>query len=96
MLNSNKQFPKIDSIFWWINTIFGMMCILFAGYFIYVTSIFFNEEMPGALLVVIVPTIILGPWILLDALYLNRIIKFQAYANRLSEIEDIKGSDMNV
>lgn len=89
--DSEQIFPKIDVVFWWFNVLFGVICLLSAGYFIYIIFKFFNENMPTELLVVTIPTIILGPWILLDALFLNRIMKIHKYAIRNSEIDEIRG-----
>jgi hypothetical protein len=91
LYKKDKVLPVIEPIFWWLNLVFALACILFAALMTYMAYEAFYGDMLWRLLVVIIPTIILGFWMLIDAFLLNSIYRIHQHNNRYSEIDEIKG-----
>lgn len=87
----NNDLPQIDAVLWFLNVAFGLSYIGIAVYISYLFYEFAPKKDYIIWLLISLPLIISGSWILLEAFYLQKLIKIHRYANRNSEIQDIKG-----
>lgn len=91
LLKGDIDLPKVDIVFWILDIAFGMAYISMALYISYLMYQFPSKENTFVLVAISLPMLIAGSWTVFEAFYLHKLIQIHKYANRHSEIDDIKG-----
>ncbi|TDU43944.1 hypothetical protein BXY82_1366 [Gelidibacter sediminis] len=94
LLKQQAILPKVEPLFWVLNISYGVVYIVMSLYLIYLLNQLDTWKEYAVVLVFVIPLLIMGIWTLLEAYYLNRLIHVHNFANRHSEIDDIKGDAM--
>ena len=92
LLKKEADLPKVDPLFWILDIAFGVAYMAFSFFMIYLMYTFPTRKAAFILLVFIIPIFIAGGWTVLEAVYLNKLIRIHKFAHRHSEINDIKGN----
>ncbi|MGV8814866.1 MAG: hypothetical protein ACOH2D_13645 [Gelidibacter sp.] len=91
LLKENVDLPKVEPVFWILDIAFGIIYIILSLYAVYLMYAFPTKKSTLVLLVFIIPMLVAGAWTVFEAFYLNKLIQNHKFANRHSEIDDIKG-----
>ena len=91
LLKQQATLPKVERLFWILDICFGVVYTVMSLYLMYLMNQLATWREYAVILVFIIPLFITGIWTLMEAYYLNKLIQVHDFANRHSEIEDIKG-----
>lgn len=91
LLTKEADLPKVDPLFWILDIAFGVAYMAISFFMIYLMYTFQTNKNTFVLLVFVIPIFIAGGWVVIEAFYLNKMIRIHKFVHRHSEIDDIKG-----